>query len=68
MSGKYLLDTNIIIALFANEAAVLEKLQRAKEIFISNITIVNYITVLKNREELEKIKTVLMSWWQIVSY
>lgn len=39
MSGKYLLDTNIIIALFANEAAVLEKLQLAKEIFISNITI-----------------------------
>ena len=39
MSGKYLLDTNIIIALFANEAVVLEKLQLAKEIFISNVTI-----------------------------
>ena len=39
MSGKYLLDTNIIIALFANDAAVLEELQLAKEVFISNITI-----------------------------
>ena len=71
MSGRYLLDTNIIIALFANEAAVLEKLQLAKEVFISNITIGElYYGARKsqNRKELEKIKTVLMSWWQIVSY
>lgn len=39
MSGKYLLDTNIIIALFADEAAVKSNLARANEVFISSIAI-----------------------------
>lgn len=39
MSGRYLLDTNIIIALFANEATIRDKLAQAKEIFVSTIAI-----------------------------
>jgi tRNA(fMet)-specific endonuclease VapC len=39
VSGKYLLDTNIIIALFADEAVVKSNLARANEVFISSIAI-----------------------------
>jgi len=39
MSGKYLLDTNIIIALFAQEEKVLARIKKAKKIFIPNIAI-----------------------------
>jgi tRNA(fMet)-specific endonuclease VapC len=37
MSGKFLLDTNIVIALFANEAKVLQNLQNATDVFLSVI-------------------------------
>jgi tRNA(fMet)-specific endonuclease VapC len=39
MSGKYLLDTNIVIALFANDSAVMENLSKVEEIFIPSIVI-----------------------------
>jgi len=39
MSGKVLLDTNIVIALFAGEASVIEKLTVARSVFIPVITI-----------------------------
>jgi tRNA(fMet)-specific endonuclease VapC len=39
MSGRFLLDTNIIIALFANDPLVQENLERAEEVFVSSITI-----------------------------
>ena len=39
MSGRYLLDTNIIIALFAGDAAVKESLSMADEVFVPSITI-----------------------------
>ncbi|NEO51625.1 MAG: type II toxin-antitoxin system VapC family toxin [Okeania sp. SIO3B5] len=39
MSGKCLLDTNIIIALFADEAVIRENLAQAEEIFIPSIVI-----------------------------
>lgn len=39
MSGKYLLDTNIIISLFADEAVVKNKLAQASEVFIPSIAI-----------------------------
>ncbi|MGL5940441.1 MAG: type II toxin-antitoxin system VapC family toxin [Waterburya sp.] len=39
MSGKYLLDTNIIIALFAKETVVIENLATAEEVFVPSITI-----------------------------
>ncbi|SRR5258706_3133316 len=34
MSGKFLLDTNIVIALFANDKNVLAQLKSADEVFI----------------------------------
>ena len=39
MSGRYLLDTNIIIALFADEAVVKASLAGADEVFASSIAI-----------------------------
>jgi len=39
MSGKYLLDTNIVIALFADESAVKESLGNAQEVFIPGVVI-----------------------------
>lgn len=39
MSGKYLLDTNIIIAVFANEIKVIDNLKNLESIFIPSIAI-----------------------------
>jgi tRNA(fMet)-specific endonuclease VapC len=39
MNGRYLLDTNIVIALFAQDVAVIEKLQETEDIFIPSIAI-----------------------------
>lgn len=39
MSGRYLLDTNIIIALFADEIVVKNNLAQATEVFITSIAI-----------------------------
>ncbi len=39
MSGRYLLDTNIIIALFADEADVKKNLATAEEVFLPIIAI-----------------------------
>lgn len=39
MSGKYLLDTNIIIALFAAETDVTANLASAEEVFLPTISI-----------------------------
>ncbi len=39
MSGRYLLDTNIIIALFADDADVKERLEQVAEVFIPSIAI-----------------------------
>lgn len=39
MSGNYLLDTNIVIALFAGEQSVLDHLVNANEIYIPSIVI-----------------------------
>ena len=38
MSGKFLLDTNIIIALFAKDPAVHEHIANAEEVFVSSIS------------------------------
>lgn len=37
MSGRYLLDTNIVIALFANDESVKERLEKAEEVFVSSM-------------------------------
>lgn len=39
MSGRYLLDTNIIIGLFADEVAVKNRLAQADEIFVPSIAV-----------------------------
>jgi tRNA(fMet)-specific endonuclease VapC len=39
MTGKFLLDTNIVIALFANEAKVIQNLQNATDVFLSAIVL-----------------------------
>ena len=39
MSGRYLLDTNIIIALFASEMDVQEKLAQADEVFVPSVVL-----------------------------
>lgn len=39
MSGRFLLDTNIIIALFASESSILSNLAKADEVFIPSIAL-----------------------------
>ena len=39
MSGRFLLDTNIVIALFADEAIVKDNLVQASEVFIPSIVV-----------------------------
>lgn len=39
MSGSYLLDTNIIIGLFAGEESITKYLKQSEEIFISSIAL-----------------------------
>jgi tRNA(fMet)-specific endonuclease VapC len=39
MSGKYLLDTNIIVALFANDLSILTAANQAKEVLIPSIVV-----------------------------
>src|SRR5689334_21984875 len=39
MSGRYLLDTNVVIALWANDATVTHELARAEEVFVPIIVL-----------------------------
>jgi tRNA(fMet)-specific endonuclease VapC len=39
MNGRYLLDTNIVIALFANETGIRDHLADANEVFLTSIVI-----------------------------
>jgi tRNA(fMet)-specific endonuclease VapC len=39
MTGRYLLDTNIVIALFADEMTVKDKLAEAENVFVSCIAV-----------------------------
>jgi tRNA(fMet)-specific endonuclease VapC len=39
MSGRYLLDTNIIIALLADEKQIQDKLREVEEVFVPSIVI-----------------------------
>ncbi|MDI6759966.1 MAG: type II toxin-antitoxin system VapC family toxin [Candidatus Brocadiaceae bacterium] len=39
MNGKCLLDTNIILALFASERSVMERLERLSEVFLPCIAV-----------------------------
>jgi len=39
MNGRYLLDTNIVIALFAEDAAVIGEIEIAADIFVPSIVL-----------------------------
>ncbi len=39
MSGRYLLDTNVVIALFANDSVVVEHIKDVDEVFVPSIVI-----------------------------
>ena len=39
MSGRFLLDTNIVIALFQGDISVQEKLAKAEQVFVSSTVI-----------------------------
>ena len=39
MSGRYVLDTNIVIAVFAQDAAVLNQLTEAEEVFVPSVVL-----------------------------
>jgi len=39
MNGKFLLDTNIVIALFAEDRSVMERLKEAESVFIPSIVL-----------------------------
>jgi tRNA(fMet)-specific endonuclease VapC len=39
MSGRYLLDTNIVISLLAEEVVVMDSLQSAHEVFVPSIVL-----------------------------
>jgi tRNA(fMet)-specific endonuclease VapC len=39
MSGKFLLDTNIVIAIFANDLSVNKELAKADEVFIPSVVL-----------------------------
>lgn len=63
MNGKYLLDTNIVIALFSEDKEVIEKIRNAREIYIPSIVLgelfygaYNSSKQKKNLERLEKFR------------
>jgi len=49
MNGRFLLDTNIVIALFANESAVIDFLNGVDEVFVPSIVMVSYTTGLESQ-------------------
>jgi tRNA(fMet)-specific endonuclease VapC len=63
MSGRYLLDTNIIIALFASESSIVRNLAQADEVFIPSIALgeLNYGARKSGRsqENLERIEELI---------
>ena len=65
MNGSYSLDTNIVIALFADEIEVKESLATANEVFISSITVGELCYGAKksarSTENLERIKNFVAS-------
>jgi predicted nucleic acid-binding protein len=39
MSGRYLLDTNIVIALFEDDFAVVDRLTEIEEVFVPSVVV-----------------------------
>ncbi len=61
LAGRFLLDTNIVIALFATDAAVLESVKNADEVLISSVVLgeLYYGTIKSGRptENMERLDT-----------
>ncbi|MEH2362174.1 type II toxin-antitoxin system VapC family toxin [Nostoc sp.] len=59
MNGKYLLDTNIIIALFADEATVKNRLAQTEQVFIPSIAVGElYYGARKSRRSKENLERI----------
>ncbi|MEH2061205.1 MAG: type II toxin-antitoxin system VapC family toxin [Nostoc sp.] len=59
MNGKYLLDTNIIIALFADEPAVKNHLSQTEQVFIPSIAVGElYYGARKSRRSKENLERI----------
>jgi len=59
MSGRFLLDTNVIIALFAGERSVLEHLEKAEEVFVPSIVLGElYFGAYKSRRVEENLRRI----------
>lgn len=59
MNGKYILDTNIIIALFAGDKSILAKLAQMDEVFISSTVLGElYYGALKSARVMENLKKI----------
>jgi len=59
MSGRYLLDTNVVIALFAGEPWVAESLGRANEVFLPSIVLGElYFGAMKSSRSTENVARV----------
>ena len=52
MSGRFLLETNIVIAIFAEDSGVMDHLAQAAEVFVPSICWVNSFMVLASRTRL----------------
>lgn len=57
MNGRFLLDTNVIIALFAGETSLRNQLEQAKEVFVPTIALGElYFGAKKSRRAEENLK------------
>jgi tRNA(fMet)-specific endonuclease VapC len=54
MSGKFLLDTNIIIGLFAKDRRVLQRLKKAEQVFLSSIVVGELLYGAHNSSQVRK--------------
>jgi len=59
MSGNYLLDTSVLVELFAKDSNILAKLKEAESTFIPSIALGNYTM---GRENLPEPKRISNNW------
>jgi len=54
MSGRFLLDTSIVIALFADDLSVQEHLRKAEEVFVPSIVLGELYFGVRSQDEFSK--------------
>lgn len=63
MSGRFLLDTSIVIALFADDLSVQEHLRKAEEVFVPSIVLGElYFGVRKSGRVQQNLKRIIISF------